>query len=129
MVNTSRSYDYFIVSYERHNDKLVIRDAMQDYFYGKEDIYTKGKDNAQFSGPWEYPDNNNHAKPIGGTRRENLKSLSRHAFWWKLSAAFVGAGFLIGPMWLLALKQQLYFQLKATTGFVLGFGLIMAFFC
>lgn len=128
MVNTSRSYDYFIVSYERHNDKLVIKDAIHTYFQGKRNLYEKGKNNAQFSGPWEYPDNNNHAKPIGGTRRENLKSLSRHAFWWKLSAAFVGAGFLIGPMWLLALKQQLYFQLKATTGFVLGFGLVMAFF-
>jgi hypothetical protein len=128
MVTTSRSYDYFIVSSERHHDRLVIRDAMEDYRLGKQKLYDKRKDNAQFSGPWEYPDNNSYAKPIGGTRRENLKSLSRHAFSWKLSAAFVGAGFLIGPMWLLALKQQLCFQLKATTGFVLRFGLVMAFF-
>ena len=112
MVNTSRSYDYFIVSYERHNDKLVIRDAMQDYFYGKEDIYTKGKDNAQFSGPWEYPDNNNHAKPIGGTRRENLKSLSRHAFWWKLSAAFVGVGVSMMSLINISAYNQ-YYQTKS----------------
>jgi hypothetical protein len=127
MMTTSRSYDYFIVSYERHHDKVVIEDAMQDHYAGMKNLYEKGKDYTHSSGPWEKPDKD-RAKPIGGTRRESLKSLSRHAFWWRLSAAFVGAGFLIGPMWLLALKQQLYLQLEATTGFVLGFGLVMAFF-
>lgn len=126
-MTTSRSHDYFIVSYERHHDKVVIRDAMEDHFAGMKNLYEKGTDYAHPSGPWEYHDKN-RAEPIGGTRRESLNSLSRHAFWWRLSAAFVGAGFLIGPMWLLALKQQLYLQLEATTGFVLGFGLVMTIF-
>lgn len=126
-MTSSRAYDYFIVSYERHHDKVVIRDAMQEHFEGMKNLYDKEKNYANPTGPWEYPDKN-RAQPIGGTRRESLKSLSRHAFWWRLSAATIGAGFLLGPMWLLALKQRLYLQLEATTGFVLGFGLTLAFF-
>jgi len=118
---TSRSNHYFMVSYERHFDRVVIQDTMQDHFASMKNLYENEKDCAQPSGPWEYP-RNGLADPIDGTRPEALR-----AFWRKTRAAFVGAGFLIGPMWLLALKQQLYLQLGATTGFVLGFGLVMAF--
>lgn len=42
--------------------------------------------------------------------------------------AIVGAGSLIGPVWILALKNGLYLQLEATTGFVFGFTLIISYF-
>ena len=100
---------------------------MHDYSTGMRSLYHEAKDDALPTGRWEYPVND-LANPIGGTRNDNIKSQSRHAFWWKLGAAIVGTGFLISPMWLLALKQHLYLQLEATTGFVFGFGLVLAYF-
>lgn len=127
MTTSSRAYDYFIVSSERHHDRTVILDAMDDYFTSMEDMYNQKQDRALPTGPWEYL-KHGRAEPIGGTRNDSIKRLLRHAFWWKLSAAIVGAGFLVGPMWLLALEQRLYLQLEATTGFVFGFGLVLAYF-
>jgi hypothetical protein len=127
MTTSSRAYDYFIVSSERYHDKTVILDAMEDHCTSMEVLYNSEKDYALPTGPWEYA-TNDCANPIGGTRNDNIKSILRHAFWWRLGAAIVGAGFLVGPMWLLALKQHLYLQLEATTGFVFGFGLILAYF-
>jgi hypothetical protein len=127
MTTTSRAHDYFIVSSERCHDRTVLLSALDDYSIGTGTMYDEAKDDALPTGPWEYPINN-RTKPIGGTRYDNIKSQSRNAFWWKLGAAIVGTGFLIGPMWLLALKQRLYLQLEATTGFVFGFGLVLAYF-
>jgi hypothetical protein len=127
MTTTSRAHDYFIVSSERCHDRTTILSALDDYSTGTGKMYDEAKEGALPTGPWEYPVNN-RARPIGGTRHENIKSQSRNAFWWKLGAAIVGTGFLIGPMWLLALKQRLYLQLEATTGFVFGFGLVLAYF-
>ena len=121
------AYDYFIVSSERYHDKNVLQSAMSHYYDAKKDLYNRKK-SALHTGPWEYLDSNGCAEPIGGTRHEGVKNISRKAFWWKLSAAFIGAGFLVGPMWLLALEQRLYLQLEVTTGFVLGFGVTLAYF-
>jgi hypothetical protein len=117
-------YDYFIVSSERCHDRIILKTAMFDYDEVKEKLHNKS---ALHTGPWEYLENN-RAEPIGGTRHEGIKTISRKVFWWKLSAAFIGAGFLVGPMWLLALEQRLYLQLEVTTGFVLSFGITLAYF-
>jgi hypothetical protein len=39
-----------------------------------------------------------------------------------------GAGFLIGPMWLMMLRGELYVTLISTTVFVVVFGALAAFF-
>jgi hypothetical protein len=128
MMNSSRAYDYFIVSSERYHDADIILDKMGGYISGMRDLYAEKINSALPTGPWECLDDNDRANPIGGTRNDRIKSLLRHTFWWKLGAAIVGSGFLVGPMWLLALKQRLYLQLEATTGFVFMFGLVLAFF-
>lgn len=128
MTTSSRAYDYFIASSERHHDKSVIQNAMVDYYFDKKTFYEGEKENALPTGPWEESENEDIANPIGGTRNEIVKSHIRQNFCWKLGAAIVGAGFLVGPMWLLALKQRLYLQLEVTTGFVFGFGLVLAYF-
>jgi hypothetical protein len=120
------AYDYFIVSSERCHDRRVLQSATFGYNDVKKELYEKRS--ALPTGPWEYLDSHNCAEPIGGTRHEGIKTISRKVFWWKLSAAFIGAGFLVGPMWLLALEQGLYLQLEVTTGFVLSFGITLAYF-
>ena len=126
-MSSSKAYDYFIVSSERYNDDRVLEEVVKSD--DKENLYIAKEGLAHFTGPWERGKENDwEANPIGRTRSENEKTVRRRAFWWKLGGAIVGAGFLIGPMWLLALKQGLYLQLEATTGFVFGFGLIMAYF-
>lgn len=40
----------------------------------------------------------------------------------------MGGAFLVAPMWLLALKQDLYLQLGITTGCVSIFGLLVAWY-
>lgn len=44
----------------------------------------------------------------------------------RLGMAVVGGVFLIGPMWLMVLKKELYTTLITTTAFVFGFGLLMS---
>ncbi|KAF2117947.1 hypothetical protein BDV96DRAFT_597807 [Lophiotrema nucula] len=127
MTSSSSAYDFFIASSERFHDHKVNRSAMDRRTFDDTVLYNKEKGDLLHTGPWEN-DKKGYVNPIGGTRNDNIKSLSRHAFWWKLGAAIVGAGFLVGPMWLLALKQRLYLQLEVTTGFVFGFGLILAYF-
>lgn len=39
--------------------------------------------------------------------------------------ALVGAAFLVRPIWLLALKQEIYLQPGVTTSCIIAFGLIM----
>jgi hypothetical protein len=128
MTTSSRAYDYFIASYERHHDKSVIQKAMANHYFDEDIFYEGEKKDALATGPWEKRDDRGIANPIGGTRGTIVKSLIRQAFWWKLGASIVGAGFLVGPMWLLALKQRLYLQLEVTTGFIFGFGLVLACF-
>lgn len=40
--------------------------------------------------------------------------------------AIIGGVFLIGPMWLMVLRNELYTTLITTTAFVFGFGLIIS---
>ena len=60
--------------------------------------------------------------PIGGIRRD----IRRRRFWRRVFVATVGAAFLIGPMWLMVLRNDVYTGLISTTAFVAAFGLMMA---
>jgi hypothetical protein len=128
MMDSSRAYDYFIVSSERYHDQAIILGKLGSHTSGIRDLYAEKINDALPTGPWECLNEDGQANPIGRTRNDRINSLLRHTFWWKLSAAIVGSGFLVGPMWLLALKQRLYLQLGATTGFVFMFGLVLAYF-
>ena len=44
----------------------------------------------------------------------------------RLGMAMLGGLFLIGPMWLMVLRNQLYTTLITTTAFVFGFGLVIS---
>jgi hypothetical protein len=76
---------------------------------------------ATATGPWE--DGTYEMRPIGGTRGDSFK----RAFWSRAAGAGVGAAFLIGPMWPLVLKQDIYLQLGITTGCIIAFGSVMVF--
>ncbi|KAK4188123.1 hypothetical protein QBC35DRAFT_451566 [Podospora australis] len=52
----------------------------------------------------------------------------RSAFSRRLFIALAGATFLIGPMWLMMLRIEVYTKLVSTTVFVAVFGLLMAYF-
>lgn len=46
--------------------------------------------------------------------------------WSRIMVSLVGAGFLIGPMWLMMLKTGTYVALLSTSAFVVVFGIMMA---
>lgn len=82
-------------------------------------------------GPWEYVDEQGPKQkfePICGTRNSNISKT-----WWRrfkehVVLAAIGGAFLVGPMWLMVLKGGLYISLISTTAFVIGFGVLMAYF-
>jgi hypothetical protein len=133
MMTSSRDYDYFVVSPERYHDRNVIQMITRVNTYADAIRVLKSKLRKRpmpSTGPWEEVKDgtNRYAEPIGGTRHDSIRTVLRRAFWWKLFAATFGAGFLIGPMWALALKEGLYFQLGLTSGFVFSFGILLAYF-
>jgi hypothetical protein len=138
MISASQTaLDAFIISPERGFDSTIIDHAkMQHDFDCMEKLCPararpgdrhRIPPDALDTGPWEEWIDGKVA-PSGGTRSANTKNVLRAAFWSRLGAASVAAVFLVGPMWLLVLKQDLFIHLGATTGFVAGFGLVMAFF-
>ena len=123
---SQKPYDLFVVSSERAQDNDCIRLAMDGEGKTQDDLSDEVKSSPIPAGPWEIVPANARATPIGGARDASTRALLRQRFWRKLSAAVVGAGFLIGPLWLLSLQRELFVQLEATTAFVFGFGLLLA---
>lgn len=85
-------------------------------------------------GPWEHSksyesyDPRKAHEPICGTRNDNVAKVWYRGFKGRVILAAVGGAFLIGPMWLMVLQSGLYTALITTTGFVAGFGILMAYF-
>lgn len=125
---SQKPYDLFIASSERAQDNDILRVAMEEKNKSLASLDSGIRDMPISAGPWEIVPAGERASPIGGTRNASMETLLRQAFWWKLGAAVVGATFLVGPMWLLVFKRELFVQLGATTGFVFSFGLLLAFF-
>lgn len=126
-------FDYFIITPERDNDRNVVTTVLDDMSKELTDLFhptggpglrsvQEAKDNAIVTGEWEYEEN---PEPLGGTRNASARNVLRRGRRERLMAAVVGATFLIGPMWLLVLKRDLYTHLGSVTGFVLAFGLLM----
>ncbi|KAJ9138174.1 hypothetical protein NKR23_g8664 [Pleurostoma richardsiae] len=156
MIKVSQQpYDFFVMSAQRIQDRRLLDGAMASRSKSPSDLEPDG---IMATGPWEVsklrkdielaaaavavaPAGNGVpaappaqglpeqlTEPIGGTRPDRLKSLLQRAFWLRVGESVVGGAFVIGPMWLLALKQDLIFQLGATTICVAGFGTILAWY-
>ncbi|KAK7751241.1 hypothetical protein SLS62_006786 [Diatrype stigma] len=63
---------------------------------------------------------------IGGTRYVMSQRAKFEAFRGRLAMALVGGAFLVGPMWLMVLRDDLYTSLVSTSAFVFAWGLVMA---
>lgn len=117
---SGQRHDPFRVSSERFQEKWLLGKLM---FHKKSiHLFNWRKDAAVPTGPWE--DGEGLMRPVGGTRGEAF----RHAFWSRAFGALAAAAFLVGPMWALALKQDIYVQLGVTTGCIFAFGLGMVVF-
>lgn len=121
---SGQRHDPFRVSSERFQERELLEKLL-----GTEKLKVVGnfcwlKDTASATGPWEEPwKDKGEMRPIGGTRGEAF----RRALWSRVAGALVGAAFLIGPMWPLVLKQDIYLQLGVTTGCIVAFGSVMVF--
>lgn len=110
--------DPFRISSERAQERWVL-DEMMKLKLKRVRHFRWCKPMAKPTGPWE--DGRGAMQPVGGTRGEAF----RRAVWSRAVSALVGAAFLIGPMWILVLKQDIYLQLGLTTGCIAIFGLVM----
>ena len=80
---------------------------------------------------WEYVqpgDPTQDYEPICGTRSDNITKTWWRNFKERIVLATIGGALLIGPMWLMVLKSGLYTSLISTTGFVAGFGVLLAYY-
>lgn len=120
---SQQSNDPFIASQEREHDGYLLLDALTREGITPSNL-NEHKTYAIPTGPWERCAPGQGAQPIVGTRSESLKraALSR------ISAALVAAVFLVGPMWVLVLHQEVFFQLGFTTACVLAFGMLVAWY-
>ncbi|KAL4883675.1 hypothetical protein BJY04DRAFT_216025 [Aspergillus karnatakaensis] len=115
--------DPFVASAERSHEEHLLSDAMLRASKTASDFSDKFKDNAIPTGPWEDGDWGG-GTTLGTTRA----AIRKRALWSKIAGALLGGTFLIGPMWLLALERDLHLQLGLTTGCVLAFGTLMAWY-
>jgi hypothetical protein len=123
--------DPFIASSERSQDNSLLQRAINYHskFVNRYDHHDPNNlidliSSAAVTGPWEDLRQDWNGDAIANTRAE----VNRRARWSRIGGACVGGGFLIAPMWLLVLKQELYIQLGVTTGCVSTFGLLMAWY-
>lgn len=114
---SGQRHDPFRVSGERFQEKWLLQRLMRHKRSMRH--FNWRKDAAIPTGPWE--DGEGLMRPIGGTRGEAF----RHALWSRVFGALAAAAFLVGPMWALALNQDIYLQLGVTTGCIFAFGLAM----
>ncbi|CAM1505788.1 Fc.00g114250.m01.CDS01 [Cosmosporella sp. VM-42] len=118
MIQQSQSSrDPFLVTGERMIDDFVIRTTLgrlQDQEFGE---------TITVPGPWEQD-----SQPIWGTRSTTVFQTWAQGFKERILMATVGGFFLIGPMWLMVLRNSLYTSLISTTVLVAAFGFLMACF-
>ncbi|KAK4251343.1 hypothetical protein C7999DRAFT_10969, partial [Corynascus novoguineensis] len=117
--HNQRMRDNFLVTGERYIDDYVLQqmlgaDARQDAKLAKSKPIP-------VVGPWE-----DKSVPIGGTRSEYRTKSELAQLRDKIIMALLGGVFLVGPMWLMVLRRNLYTSLVTTTMCVAVFGLVMA---
>lgn len=73
------------------------------------------------TGPWEDDNAASSSKPASVLISTRTKAWKR-AYWSRIGAGLMGGAFLIAPMWILALQQNLYVILGVATGCIAAFG-------
>ncbi|KAK3296387.1 uncharacterized protein B0H64DRAFT_169180 [Chaetomium fimeti] len=101
---TKLPQDYFYATGERAVDRYVISQLVGDF--GRLGQASK-------TVPVELWSEENTV--IGGTRNMNIKKTRMKAFRDRLSIATIGGALLVGPMWLMMLRDGLYTRLITTT--------------
>lgn len=120
---SQQPFDYFVVSSGRYHDRHVLGQVRRSKDLDVEQFADLSRPDSSLKIPWETT-----PEPIGWPRNASAKKEARRSLWWKFSGALVAGGFLIGPMWLLVLHQELHVNLGVATGFVSAFGFLMVFF-
>ena len=105
---------------------LITGERLVDYYVLETILRNKSLDLEGYSvpipGPWEQ-DN----RPIGGFRNDNLLSQQAKSFRQRIFVAALGAAFIVGPMWLMAMHNTFWTSLVSSTAFVVAFGILMAY--
>lgn len=114
---SGQRHDPFRISGERFQEKWLLQKLMRHKKAMRH--FNWLKDSAAPTGPWE--DGEGFLRPIGGARGEAFS----HALLSRTFGAVAAAAFLIGPMWFLALQQDIYSQLGVTTICIFAFGTVM----
>lgn len=106
MLESSKlSHDYFYATGERAVDRYVIRRLAGD-------LDSLGGQTSKVQPIELWYDKNT---TIGGTRNRNVRKTRIKAFWDRLLLAAIGGALLVGPMWLMMLRDELYTRLITTT--------------
>lgn len=116
---TSPSTDPFRVCSSRGADRDLLDRYISHHHRRYIHFYHWLKPTARAAGPWESDDG--MIRPIGGTRGEAF----RRANLTRAGGALLAAAFLVGPMWGLVLRQEVYLQLEVVTGCIVAFGAVM----
>lgn len=115
----SSSTDPFRVCHSRAADNWLLDKYITQAHAKFISSYLWLKPAARATGRWE--SSKGAMRPIGGTRGEAF----RRANLTRAGGALLAAGFLIGPMWALVLRQEVYLQLGVVTGCIAAFGAVM----
>lgn len=109
--------DPFLVSGERQVDSYVIHSIVSG-------LHSRNfEDPIKVNDPWE-----DGPQPIVDRKYREPPKPWLEGFQGRITIAAVAGLFLIGPMWLMVLHNELYTTLSVTTVFVAAFGLVMAWF-
>ncbi|KLU92820.1 hypothetical protein MAPG_11742 [Magnaporthiopsis poae ATCC 64411] len=114
--------DPFVASGEYWIDNYVLNACISSEGHSPADDVQK----VDALGRWEC-EGDEIVEQICGTRPGNLSKAWWNSFRKRATLAGLGGLFLVGPMWLMVLRNSLYTSLISTTAFVTGFGLIMAY--
>jgi hypothetical protein len=107
--------DYFYATGERAVDRYVIRRLVGN-------LSLEGTLKCDPVELWA-----DDKSPIGGTRYLNARKTRMKAFWERMCVATIGGGLLLGPMWLMMLRDDLYTRLITTTACVAFLGMFGSF--
>lgn len=123
-----RDYDYIKTCVDRrHRDPFVLSSSRKlEAQFLKLELEHVPVDCRRSKGEWSRV---NFCEPIYSdhiTRGSLSKEEKFQQTLQRLGMAIVGGAFLIGPMWLMVLRNELYTTLITTTAFVFGFALVIS---
>lgn len=127
-VTVVRDYDYIITCVNRRDRDPFIISSSRDLEarFLELELEHVPLECRQSKGEWSSVD---FCEPIHSahiTRGSLSKEEKFQQTLQRLGMAIMGGAFLIGPMWLMVLQNQLYTTLITTTAFVFGFGLVIS---